>query len=152
MKREKIIKVISGLFILLWLYAAVAKLLDYPSSYLSMQRQPLPVWSKEILTWLIPAVELILAGLLYHPRTRKSGMVLSTALMAVFTVYVGAALNHALGHIPCSCGGIISHFSWRQHFWFNIAWLLLAITGMMQYRKGSQRWETPKSANKTMAT
>ncbi len=130
MKREKIIEIITGLFVLLWVYAAMSKLLDYPESYQAMQRQPLPVWSKGILAWLIPMIELTFAGLLYYPRTRKTGIQLSTALIGIFTVYVGVALGQALGHIPCSCGGIIRNFSWREHLWFNIAWLLLGIIGI----------------------
>jgi hypothetical protein len=33
--------------------------------------------------------------------------------------------------LPCSCGGIISSLSWRQHIIFNGVFILLAITGII---------------------
>lgn len=51
---------------------------------------------------------------------------LSLVLMMAFTVYIGMALVGAWEKLPCGCGSVISSLSWKQHFFFNLFFLLFS--------------------------
>jgi hypothetical protein len=42
-------------------------------------------------------------------------------------------------NLPCSCGGIISKLSWKQHILFNLFFIMLSITGIKVQRKMNQQ-------------
>ncbi|MGF7231362.1 MauE/DoxX family redox-associated membrane protein, partial [Arachidicoccus sp.] len=75
------------------------------------------------------------ALLLYFQRTNKSGFVLSSVLMAAFTLYVLLALSGAFGDIPCSCAGIIGKLRWKGHLVFNLFFTLISFTGWYLHTK-----------------
>jgi Methylamine utilisation protein MauE len=126
MRRPSIITIISSLLILLFVYAAFSKLEHYSLFKNQLHAQPLPSWLDGILVWLLPFLELVTVVMLMIPASRFAGLILSLLLMLAFTAYVGLALLHYFGKIPCSCGGILEHMSWSVHFWFNVFFMLLA--------------------------
>lgn len=129
MKRTATVQFICFLLILLWTYVTASKL-GNPSLFAhQLAKQPLPVWSVGILKWALPTVEMGTAVLLLFQRTRLAGLVLSSVLMVAFTVYVGLALSHSLGKVPCSCGGIFKGMGWKTHLLFNLAFSVLALGG-----------------------
>lgn len=149
--KNNIIDTLSFLLILLWIYAAVSKLTDYPLFENQLSKQPLPAWSIGILAWLLPAIEITAALLLAFSRTRRLGFFISLLLLLSFTLYTGFALSGAYGSIPCSCGGIFSFMGWKGHFVFNAIAMLLAFAGWyLNYRKfdlvifGHQKYFTRK--------
>jgi len=118
------------LFILLFTYAAASKLLDFDRFRLQLYLQPFPHGLSDILLYLIPVTELLLALALCFNRSRFIGLILSTSLMAVFTAYISLVLQHYWGDVPCSCGGILSHMSWTTHLAFNWVLVLAGVTGI----------------------
>lgn len=129
MKRSLIISIICSLLILLWIYAAGSKLLQYDIFKMQLSRQPLPEWSISILAWALPAIEILTAALLCFQRTTRIGLLLSLLLMSCFTTYVGLALGHVFGDLPCACGGIFQNLGWSGHLVFNLIFTAVAATG-----------------------
>jgi hypothetical protein len=125
MKRSYWVEIISSLFILLFVYTAVNKIIDFRNFYDTLRTAPLLREKGKIVAWFIPGAEIIISALLFFPRTRKSGLWGSLALMLVFTGYLAYMLFFS--HVrPCSCGGVIEKMTWNQHFLFNIFFTLLA--------------------------
>ena len=97
----------------------MSKLTHYGVTTIQMKSQPLPEWSVGFLTWFVPVTELLLALLLLVRKTRFMGLLLSTHLMLLFTLYVLYVLHIPKENIPCSCGGLISQLGWKGHLWLN---------------------------------
>src|SRR5690606_796788 len=72
--------------------------------------------------------------LLINSKTRKWAMYLSSLLLLVFTIYIGMALLGFWEKIPCACGSVIRFLSWKQHFFFNLFFLLISIWGIYSTR------------------
>ncbi|UAY56023.1 MauE/DoxX family redox-associated membrane protein [Arachidicoccus terrestris] len=137
MKRSLIISIICSLLILLWIYAAGSKLLQYDIFKMQLSKQPLPEWSLSILTWALPSVEILTVALLCFQRTTRIGLLLSLLLMSCFTIYVGLALGNVFGDLPCACGGIFQILGWRGHLVLNLIFTAVAATGYyLQIEKG----------------
>ena len=120
-----ITKIISMLFLLLFVYAAVSKLLDYQKFKIQLVQSPLLATYASILVWFIPTLELIIAMILLS-KYKSLGLKLCLGLMIVFTIYIWYTLNYS-DYIPCSCGGIISDLNWTEHLIFNLFWIVFAI-------------------------
>ncbi|HWW41952.1 MauE/DoxX family redox-associated membrane protein, partial [Pedobacter sp.] len=101
--RGVIVEVISGLFFLLFLYAATSKLMDYDKFQIQIGKSPILTDFAWVLVWLVPAVEIGVCLLLIFPRTIMLGLYGCLLLMAMFTAYIIAILNFSES-IPCSCG------------------------------------------------
>jgi hypothetical protein len=138
MKNSKLyttlIEIIGALFILLFTYTAISKLAGYAQFRRVLSMSPLIGTGANFVAWLLPSVELITSLLLFVPQTRKWGFFTSTILMSVFTLYIAYMILFE-PKLPCSCGGVISQLSWKQHLLFNILFTLLAITGLWLSKK-----------------
>ncbi|WP_316837884.1 MauE/DoxX family redox-associated membrane protein [Pedobacter nutrimenti] len=132
--RGVIVEVISGLFFLLFLYAATSKLMDYDKFQIQIGKSPILTDFAGVLVWLVPAVEIGVCLLLIFPRTIMLGLYGCLLLMAMFTAYIIAILNFS-DSIPCSCGGVLAAMSWEQHLVFNVVFLVLAIVGILLQSK-----------------
>jgi hypothetical protein len=80
--KELFKSVVPLLFILLFTYAAVSKLLDFDRFRSQLYLQPFPQGMSDLLVYVLPFTELVLALLLCFNRSRLAGLVLSTCLMA----------------------------------------------------------------------
>jgi hypothetical protein len=134
MTRKAIVDVIAALLILLFTYTAVSKLMGLDLFRILLAQAPGIGDQASWLYIVIPAVELIIAALLFFPATRLKGLYASFVLMLSFTVYVGYMVNIG-GNLPCSCGGVISAMTWQQHLYFNILFTLAALAGIILHRK-----------------
>lgn len=135
MKWEKPVEeIISILLVVLFVYTAASKLADFGSFQNQMNAQPLPEWLASLVVWTLPAVEISTGVLLIFSGTRLAGLYVSSALLLMFTGYVGLALAGAFGSIPCSCGGIIESLSWEAHLTVNLIFTVLSLAGIMLYR------------------
>lgn len=137
MKKKQIIITICSLLIILWVYAAGSKLVEYNVFVAQMARQPLPTWSTRILAIALPIIELTIAVLVYFPSTQTMGLLLSFVLMFCFSLYIGLVISHSLGEIPCSCSGIFQKLKWPAHLVLNIILSALAYLGWHISRKKS---------------
>ena len=71
-----ITEIISMLFLLLFVYAAVSKLLDYQKFKIQLVQSPLLATYASILVWFIPTLELIIAMILLS-KYKSLGLKLS---------------------------------------------------------------------------
>ncbi len=133
MSRNHFTGIVCFLLIFLFVYTAVSKLGDIPGFSADMQNQPLPAMLKNNLIWVLPASELLAAGLLVFDKTRLTGLFVSLILMLTFTLYVAMVLLNVFEYVPCSCGGVISSLSWWQHLVFNLFFSVLALIGILSF-------------------
>ncbi|RBQ06812.1 MauE/DoxX family redox-associated membrane protein [Pedobacter miscanthi] len=116
------------LLVLLWGYAGFSKLADYGRFVEQMKLAPVPLMKHlaPLLGIAVPVAELVLVGLLFSERFRKTGLWLSFLLLLVFTLYISLMLLSGL-RLPCTCGGLISKLGWRQHLIFNAFFMLISL-------------------------
>lgn len=130
MRKTLFIEIIASLFILLFVYAAVSKLIDYQKFRVQLGQSPLLTAFADWVAWVIPTVEIIIAILLASRKFRIQGLFASFSLMTMFTTYIFIITRYS-EYVPCSCGGILQTMSWEQHFMFNIIFVTLGLTGIL---------------------
>lgn len=138
MKRALIVEIICFLFILLFVYAALMKLLDVEKFTVQLGQSPLLMAFAPVVAWVVPLVELIIAIMLIFQRTRLLGLIASFTIMVMFTMYIIIILTFA-SHVPCSCGGILEDMTWGQHLVFNIVFVVSAAVGAALLQKQNRR-------------
>ncbi|MGS2763118.1 MauE/DoxX family redox-associated membrane protein [Sinomicrobium sp. M5D2P9] len=131
-KRTIVVEIICYLFMFLFLYAALNKLIDYQKFHVELSKSTLLAKIAGGIAWGIPLAEILVAVLLFIPRFRLTGLYASFCLMFAFTGYIIIVLNFS-PHVPCSCGGILNNMGWTEHLIFNIGFTLLAILGIFLY-------------------
>src|SRR5258706_7713099 len=129
-----LIEIISALFILLFVYAAASKLIDYQKFRVQLGQSPLLTAFAGRVSWIIPSLETIISIMLAFPRFRLFGLYASFSLMVMFTAYI-IAITKFSDYVPCSCGGVLQNMSWNQHLVFNIAFVVLALIGIIIHSK-----------------
>lgn len=122
---EWLIKSIVYVFAILFIYAATSKLLDFETFTVQLAQSPLLSAYAGVIAWLVPGIEILIAGLLVFPRFRHFALYACFTLMVMFTAYIFIILNFS-DFIPCSCGGVLEKLSWTQHLIFNIVFIVLA--------------------------
>jgi uncharacterized membrane protein YphA (DoxX/SURF4 family) len=125
-----IVELISILFIILFVYAAVSKWIDFDKFKVQLSQSPIINPFATLVIWLVPIVELILAILLIVPKWQNLGLYGSFSLMVAFSAYI-VAITHFSEYIPCSCGGILEHMSWNTHLLFNMGFVMLASAAIL---------------------
>lgn len=133
-KRELIIEVISALFVVLFVYAAATKLLDYDKFRLQIGQSPVLTGFAGVIVWLVPATEIVIAGMLMTLRFRLAGLYSSFTLMVMFTAYI-VVITRFSDYIPCSCGGVLEKLSWNEHLVFNLGFVVLGGISVLIYPK-----------------
>ena len=126
--RETIVQTACLLFIVLFAYAGLTKLLEGHLFYDSIRNSPILGGKAmaSLASWALPLSELAVALLLIWKKTRLIGLYGAAVLMLLFTGYTLAIVFFA-PYRPCSCGGVISLLSWEQHLVLNAILLLLAL-------------------------
>lgn len=140
MKKINILDVIIFLFMFLFIYAAVTKLLEYDLFKAQIGKSPLITRYASIFAWLVPLVELLVAAMLFFPRLQLLGLYGSFSLMFAFTGYIAFILTFS-PYVPCSCGGILSSMGWTEHLIFNIGFTVLAVVGITLNVRETRRKE-----------
>lgn len=127
--KDKIVNGIRYICLFLFAYTAYAKIIDHDRFLHSLTRVHLISGFAVLISFLVPAVEVLVVILLIIPRTLKIGLSLFTLIMSAFTIYIISAMIWE-PKLPCHCGGAIEKLSWGQHIWFNLAFILLASEGL----------------------
>ena len=124
--KNAIVVVVSYLFIILFVYAAVSKFLDYENFQVQLGQSPLLSAYAGFVVWMIPSLELVIAALLTIKQFRVIGLYASLGLMVLFSSYIYLILNYS-SYVPCSCGGILEKMNWHEHLYFNLFFTLLSL-------------------------
>ena len=88
MKQKVAIEIISSLLILLFVYAASSKLIDYNLFKVQIRNS---VWLRPfavISPWLVPATVLVISLILTVMSTRIIRLYTSLMLLLIFTIYI----------------------------------------------------------------
>lgn len=117
------------LLLALFMYTAASKILTINVFSSTLAKSPLIGSYSLFVAWSIPIIEIIVSILLIIAGTRKLGFYASLVLLGIFTLYLVYMVSSGT-KLPCNCGGAISTMTWQQHIWFNVAFLLIAITGI----------------------
>lgn len=133
-RRSIIIEIICAAFVMLFVYAATTKLIDYDKSRLQVGQSPVLTSYADIVVWLVPALEIIISLLLTAVRFRLMGLYASFTLMVMFTAYI-VVITRFSDYVPCSCGGVLETLSWNEHLVFNIVFVVLGAIGILLYPK-----------------
>lgn len=130
MRRNMAVEGIAFLIAALFVYAALSKWWGFAVFRAQLGESPWLLLTElaGAVAWILPAAELLVAGLLVWPATRKTGFMLSALLFTGFIAYLSILL-HSGKRLPCSCGGIIGAMSWQGHLYFNCFFLLLSFIG-----------------------
>ncbi|WP_369764932.1 MauE/DoxX family redox-associated membrane protein [Flavobacterium sp. WC2429] len=128
--KNSIIETISIMYVLLYIYAAVSKLLDFENFQVQLGQSPLLSAFASWVSWGVPMIEILIALTLLIPRYRVVGLFAAFSLMVMFTSYIIIILNFS-SFVPCSCGGILEKLGWTEHLVFNSAFVLLALIGIL---------------------
>ena len=130
LKKRSIFKIILFYFIFLFVYTGFSKLMDNQSLLTSLKNAPLFLNTlfANFLSWVVPIVEILLAMMLGFKKTSQTGWLGIMILLIIFTLYT-AWIVLVSPYQPCTCGGLMSLLSWKQHLFFNLSSLALAIWG-----------------------
>lgn len=139
MDRSKVLyqmvpKVISILFIVLFVYAATSKLIDFDHFKAQLIKSPYISNYANWISWGIPTIEYILAGQFAFNIYTLKAFYASFSLLVLFTIYIVLVLNFS-DSIPCSCGGVLSSLGWNDHVIFNSVFIVLALLGIITTHK-----------------
>lgn len=146
MKKALIVEIIALLFVVLFLYTGINKLLDYRLFKEQLLDNPMLKPVAGIVVWSLPLTEFVVSLMLFIPTWRTKGLYVSLILMSLFTIYILILLGFS-SHIPCSCGGALENLTWNQHILFNLAWIALAFTAIILDRKGRKHFAQEAVSN-----
>lgn len=132
--KNNIVTVICYLFILLFVYAAVSKLLDLENFQVQIRQSSLLSVFGNWVSWGVIILEIIIAILLCFQNTRLLGLFMSLFLMIMFTAYIVIILNFS-PYVPCSCGGVLEVLGWKEHLVFNVFIIGMALLGIFKQKK-----------------
>jgi len=136
-KRTTIIETILVLDIILFLYTGISKIMEYSEFKEQLSDSPILGFAATPIALLLPWTEFAIVLMLIVPRWRLKGLYATLTLMILFTAYI-IGLFSINKELPCSCGGIITLLSWKQHLVFNGVFILLnalAIRNQRQEKK-----------------
>ncbi len=136
--KKNIPYIISMLFVLLFVYAASSKLMNYQQFKVQLGQSPILTAYAETVAWMVPLIELVFSFLLLFESYRLFALYASFGLMTMFTTYIILILNFS-DSIPCSCGGVIDALGWNGHLYFNIFLMALALIGIY-FTNGMQKY------------
>lgn len=132
MKKKIAIEIINALIVLLWVYAAISKLLEFDTFKVQLSKSPLLTRFAGAVAIALPGVELLVAAALISKRFYQLGLYGTLFLLVAFTAYLIVITNFS-HYIPCSCGGILSGMSWNTHIAFNCLFIVLTLVAVFHH-------------------
>lgn len=137
-----LIEAITAVFIFLFAYTGLDKLLDRANFEVTLLQSPLLGSFAALISWVVPLTELAICLLLLWPKTKLAGLYASFFLMLLFTIYITYMIIRG-GRMPCHCGGIISQLNWSQHLTLNVL-LTIAAFGAIRHLKSKSSGQNNK--------
>lgn len=126
------LEMVCFLYIILFTYAAISKLIDFENFQTQLSQSPLLSAYAASISFLVIIAELELVLALSLRVSRIKALYLSVGLMTVFTTYIILILNFS-SFIPCSCGGILEKLGWTEHMIFNLFFIFIGSCNLLLY-------------------
>lgn len=123
--KRNIVLAICYLYVLLFVYAAISKLLDFESFKVQIGQSPMLSIYADWISPVVIVIEILIALMLLNQLTKLAALFFSLGLMTMFTAYIFILLHYS-SFVPCSCGGVLEKMSWNTHLIFNIVFVSLA--------------------------
>ena len=130
--RTSIVYTISLLYIILFVYAALNKFLEFDDFRIQLLKNPLLSAHAVWIIWLVPFLEILLAFALLFEKIRFAALNGALALMVSFTTYI-AIIFLSGDDIPCFCGGVLDNMGWFEHLIFNFGFVIIGIVALYLY-------------------
>jgi hypothetical protein len=131
-KANIVYNITKFLLALLFAYTGSSKLLGHKLFLTQLMQIEILKAVALPVSFLLPALEILTAVFLGIDRVHIFGLWLAAFLMTTFTVYVAAMLL-LKSNLPCTCGGVISSMTWKQHLLFNIFFMLLSCNALLHF-------------------
>lgn len=128
-KRVAAIQIIYVLLAFLFSYAGASKLIGFSTFQVQLSQSPYISRSAYSIARILPVFELLLAASFAFSALRLYALYTSLFLLTLFSAYLLAMLNFSY-YIPCSCGGLLSILTWKQHVVFNTFFIALSLTAI----------------------
>lgn len=135
------IEIVCLLYILLLVYAAMNKGLDFENFKVELAQSPLLSAFADWISWTVVIIEFGIAVFLLFPKTRIKALYAGFCLMTMFTAYIFIMLNYS-SYLPCSCGGILEKMSWEQHLIFNLFFVVLGAAALSIHHNQQRKSDT----------
>jgi hypothetical protein len=136
MQKQRIFtEIVIVLLVVLFLYTALSKFVDFKGFTYDLNNQPFPNSLTPLLRWLIPITEISIVLTLLFEKTRIIGFYASFILMVIFTIYTALVLFKVFDYVPCSCGGVIKNLTWPQHLFFNLFFVIISFLAIRINKK-----------------
>ncbi len=87
------LKTICLLYVMLFIYAATSKLLDFENFEVQLGQSPLLSIYASWISWLVIFIEVLVAALLVVPKSLTLGLYLALSLMTMFSAYIFILLH-----------------------------------------------------------
>jgi hypothetical protein len=129
MKRKIFVEATCTLFVILFFYTAVSKIIDFSMFYRTLHDSRFKLVGKAapVLVVAVPLAEILVSIGLVLERYKTRALRATMVMMAIFLAYVaGLMIFIPFGRLPCSCGGIMQQITWHNHLYLNIALTILA--------------------------
>ncbi|WP_312508862.1 MauE/DoxX family redox-associated membrane protein [Chryseobacterium culicis] len=141
--RKYFVMAVSILLGLLFMYAAMSKMLDFENFQVQLAQSPLLSAYAGFVSYAVITIEILVSVALCLKSFRYVALFASLALMVAFTVYIYLILNYS-EFIPCSCGGILEKLGWKEHLIFNIFFVVLTSVAIFFLAKYNRQnlWRT----------
>ncbi len=131
---ERLLFVIYWLCILLFLYAAADKWINFQVFKIQLGKSPLLTGFADLVAFSVPSAELLICGMIFNEKTRLAGLYGFFFMMILFTCYLFVLINYSY-FIPCNCASILQGLSHQSHMIFNLFYAGMAVYGVMLIEK-----------------
>src|ERR1700681_4209626 len=88
MNKRFFVHIITYLFIVMFIYAAISKILDFQKFRVQIAQSVFLNPYAGLLAWIVPLVEILITLLLCFAPSRQFGFYASFTLMMFFTLYI----------------------------------------------------------------
>jgi len=126
-KHSYAITFLQCLVFFLYLYSGITKTMGFGLFVNSLDKSLFfSDFNTKFIGTSVIAAEFAIPVLLFFESTALYGYLLSFLLLLLFTAYI-VLMFQLSPFLPCSCGGLIEALSWRQHIFFNLAFMGISL-------------------------
>lgn len=127
--------IIPFLLMCLFGWVALGNVLHFKAYNSKMHLQVFTPEMADLLSYIVPSLLVTAFALLFIPNTRKTGLLFSTVLLFIFSLYIFLVVMGTFGEVPCSCISVFEGMGWVAQFIFTLFFFLLAFIGLTFKRK-----------------
>jgi putative oxidoreductase len=125
------------LLALLLIVTAGSKIADLDKFAGQITNQPFDNSFTHVLTYGVPALEVILVIGLLWPASRLIGLYGTAVLLTIFTIYIALVTFNFYDRVPCGCAFAFEKLSWPQHLLINLFFTLLSYYAIAMIKRSN---------------